>query len=49
MHSSIDAHELEEVLEHVLPTEASVIEIEGKRKVAVVPALETKIVVNTIY
>jgi hypothetical protein len=38
-----------EVAEHVIPTEASVAEIEGKRMVAVVPALETKTVANIIY
>jgi hypothetical protein len=34
---------------HVIPTEASVVEIEGKRMVVVVPVLETKTVANTIY
>jgi hypothetical protein len=38
-----------EVAEHVIPTEASTIEIEGKRIVDVVPALETKTVANRIY
>jgi hypothetical protein len=37
------------VAEHVIPTEASTIEIEGKRMVDVVPALKTKTVVDTIY
>jgi hypothetical protein len=32
---------MEEVLEHVFPTEASTTEIGGKWKVDVVPALET--------
>jgi hypothetical protein len=35
------APELEEVLEHVFPTKALIDEIERKRKVVVVPALET--------
>jgi hypothetical protein len=35
--------------EHVIPTKVSTAEIEGKRMVVVVPALETKIVENTIY
>jgi hypothetical protein len=38
-----------EVAEHVIPTEASAAEIEGKQMVAVVPALETKTIANTIY
>jgi hypothetical protein len=38
-----------EVVEHVIPTEASATEIEEKRMVAAVPALETKTVANTIY
>jgi hypothetical protein len=37
------------VSEHVIPTEASAAEIEGKRMVAVGPALKTKTVANTIY
>jgi hypothetical protein len=36
------------VAEHVIPTEATV-EIEGKRMVAAMPALETKTIANTIY
>lgn len=35
--------------EHVIPTEASAAEIEGKQMVAVVPAVETKTVANIIY
>jgi hypothetical protein len=38
-----------EVAEHVIPTEASTAEIVGKQMIAVVPALETKTVANTIY
>jgi hypothetical protein len=38
-----------EVAEHVIPTEASAAEIEGKRMVVVVPALETKTIANTKY
>ena len=38
-----------EVAEHVIPTEASATEIEGKRMVAAMPALETKTVANIIY
>jgi hypothetical protein len=38
-----------EVVEHVIPTEASVAEIEGKQMVAAMSALETKTVANTIY
>jgi hypothetical protein len=38
-----------EVEEHVIPTEASTAEIEGKLMVVVVPTLENKIVANTIY
>jgi hypothetical protein len=37
-----------EVAEHVIPTEASVAEIEGKQMVDVVSALETKTVANII-
>jgi hypothetical protein len=37
------------VSEHVIPTEASSTEIEGKRMVAAVLALETKIVTNKVY
>jgi hypothetical protein len=37
------------VAEHVIPTKASAAEIKGKQMVAVVPALETKTVANTIY
>jgi hypothetical protein len=37
-----------EVAEHVIPTEASTTEIEGKQMVAVVLALETKTVANII-
>jgi hypothetical protein len=37
------------VAEHVIPTEASTTEIEGKQMVVVVPALEIKTVANTIY
>jgi hypothetical protein len=37
------------VAEHVIPTEASAAEIEGKQMVAVVPTLETETVANTIY
>jgi hypothetical protein len=37
------------VAEHVIPTEASVAEIEGNRMVVVVTAPETKTVANTIY
>jgi hypothetical protein len=37
-----------EVAEHVIPTEASAAEIEGKQMVVVVPALETKTVGNII-
>jgi hypothetical protein len=35
--------------EHVIPTKASMAEMEGKRMVVVVPALETKTIENTIY
>jgi hypothetical protein len=35
--------------EHIILTEASTDEIEGKRMVAIVPALETKAVANTLY
>jgi hypothetical protein len=38
-----------EVAEHVIPTETSATEIEGKQMVAAVPALETKTVANIIY
>jgi hypothetical protein len=38
-----------EVAEHVIPTEPFAAELEGKRMDAVVPALETKTVANTIY
>jgi hypothetical protein len=38
-----------EVAEHVIPTGASMTEIEEKRMVVVVPALETKTVASTIY
>jgi hypothetical protein len=38
-----------EVAEHVIPTEASTTEIEGKQIVVAVPALETKTVANIIY
>jgi hypothetical protein len=38
-----------EVAEHVIPTKTSAVEIEGKRMVAIVSALETKTVANTIY
>jgi hypothetical protein len=38
-----------EVSKHVIPAEASMAELEGKRKVVVVPALETKTIANTIY
>jgi hypothetical protein len=37
-----------EVAEHIIPTEASATEIEGKQMVAVVLALETKTVANII-
>jgi hypothetical protein len=37
------------VSEHVITTESSATEIEGKRMVVVVPALETKTIANTIY
>jgi hypothetical protein len=37
-----------EVAEHVIPTEASAAETEGKQMVAVVPAVETKTVANII-
>jgi hypothetical protein len=37
------------VVEHVIPTEASAAEIEGKQMVDVVPTLETKTDANTIY
>jgi hypothetical protein len=37
------------VSEHVIPTEASTTEIEGKQVVDVVPALETKTIANTLY
>jgi hypothetical protein len=37
-----------EVVEHVIPTEASTTEIEGKQMVAAVPALETKAFANII-
>jgi hypothetical protein len=37
------------VSKHVITTEVSAAEIEGKRMVAVVLALETKTVENTIY
>jgi hypothetical protein len=37
------------VSEHVIPTEASTTEIEGKQMIAVVSTLETKTVANTIY
>jgi hypothetical protein len=36
------------VAEHVIPTEASTTEIEGKQMVAAVSALETKTVANII-
>jgi hypothetical protein len=36
------------VAEHVIPTEASTAEIEGKQMVAAVPAVETKTVANII-
>jgi hypothetical protein len=38
-----------EMADHVIPTEASAAEIEGKQMVAVVPAVETKTVANIIY
>jgi hypothetical protein len=38
-----------EVAEHVIPTEPFAAELERKRIVAVVPALETKTIANTIY
>ena len=38
-----------EVVEHVIPTEASVAETEGKQMVAVVPTVETKTIANIIY
>jgi hypothetical protein len=37
------------VAEHVIPTEASTAEIEGKQMVVVVPAVETKTIANLIY
>jgi hypothetical protein len=37
------------VSEHVIPTKASTTEMEGKRMVADVPALETKTIANTVY
>jgi hypothetical protein len=37
-----------EVAEHVIPTEVSTAEIEGKQMVAAVPTLETKTVANII-
>jgi hypothetical protein len=37
-----------EVAEHIIPTEASAIEIEGKQMIAIVPALETKTIANII-
>jgi hypothetical protein len=38
-----------EVAEHVILTETSTTEIEGKQMVAVVPALEIKTVAKIIY
>jgi hypothetical protein len=38
-----------EVVEYVIPTEASAVKIEGKRMVVVVPALETMTFANIIY
>jgi hypothetical protein len=38
-----------EVAEHLIPTEASAAETEGKQMVADVPVVETKIIVNIIY
>jgi hypothetical protein len=38
-----------DVVEHVIPIEASTTEIEGKQMVAVVPGLENKTVANIIY
>jgi hypothetical protein len=38
-----------EVAEHVIPTEASTTETEGKQMVAAVPVVETKTVANIIY
>jgi hypothetical protein len=35
--------------EHIILTEASATEIEGKRMVAIMPTLETKTIANTIY
>jgi hypothetical protein len=35
--------------DHIILTETSTAEIEGKRMVAIVPALKTKTVANTIY
>jgi hypothetical protein len=37
------------VAEHVIPTEASVAEIEEKQMIAAVPSLETKTIANIIY
>jgi hypothetical protein len=36
------------VAEHVIPTEASAAEIEGKQMVDAMPALETKTIANII-
>jgi hypothetical protein len=36
------------VAEHIIPTEASATEIEGKQMVAIVPALKTKTIANII-
>jgi hypothetical protein len=38
-----------EAAEHVIPTEASAAETEGKQMVAAVPAVETKTVANITY
>jgi hypothetical protein len=38
-----------EAAEHVIPTEASAAETEGKQMVAVVPTVETKTIANIIY
>jgi hypothetical protein len=38
-----------EVAEHVIPTEASAVEIEGEQMVVVVTVVETKTVANIIY
>jgi hypothetical protein len=38
-----------EVVEHVIPTEASAAKTEGKQMVAAMPTVETKTVANIIY